>query len=58
MCCGMIVCRFQLADGNQGDGGLCVIPGSHKVYFPCPKDVLIYQRNRGPGYNIPGKARW
>ena len=30
MCCGMIVCRFQLADGNQGDGGLCVIPGSHK----------------------------
>ena len=56
MCCGMIVCRFQLADGNQGDGGLCVIPGSHKVYFPCPKNVLIYQRNRGPGYNIPGKA--
>ena len=56
MCCGMIVCRFQLADGNQGDGGLCVIPGSHKANLLCPDDVLICQRNREPGYNIACKA--
>ena len=31
MRCGMIVCQFQLADVNEGDGGMCVIPGSHKA---------------------------
>ena len=36
MRCGMIVCQFQLADVNEGDGGLCVIPGSHKANFNMP----------------------
>ena len=56
MRCGMIVCQFQLADVNEGDGGLCVIPGSHKANFVCPDDIKNYQRNRELVYNIPCKA--
>ena len=56
MRCGMIVCQFQLADVNEGDGGLCVIPGSHKSNFACPDDIKTYQRNRELVYNIPCKA--
>ena len=40
MRCGMIVCQFQLADVNEGNGGLCVIPGSHKANFPLPQKNL------------------
>ena len=33
---GLTVVAWQLADINPGDGGLCVIPGSHKGNYPCP----------------------
>lgn len=56
MRCGMIVCQFQLADVNEGDGGLCVIPGSHKANFACPEEILIYQEHRELVYNIPCRA--
>ena len=36
MCCGLMTCQHQLADVNPGDGGLCLIPGSHKANFECP----------------------
>lgn len=52
----MIVCQFQLADVNEGDGGLCVIPGSHKANFPCPEEILVYQQNQELVYNVPCKA--
>ena len=59
MRCGMIVCQFQLADVNEGDGGLCVIPGSHKANFTCPDDIKNYQRNRELVYNILARlATW
>src|SRR5260221_1422610 len=29
--CGMVVFQYQLADVNEGDCGLCVIPGSHNA---------------------------
>ncbi|MCX6046426.1 MAG: phytanoyl-CoA dioxygenase family protein [Chloroflexi bacterium] len=56
MRCGMIVCQFQLGDVNTGDGGLCVIPGSHKANFACPEEILIYEQNQEIVYNIPCKA--
>jgi hypothetical protein len=54
--CGMIVCQFQLADVSEGDGGLCVIPGSHKANFACPEDILRYEENQGLVYNVPCKT--
>ena len=38
MRCGLIVCQFYLTDVNDGDGGLCLVPGSHKANFPFPMD--------------------
>ena len=51
MRCGLISFQYQLSDLNPGDGGLCLVPGSHKANFPCPADIvtcdadqeLIYQ---------------
>jgi ectoine hydroxylase-related dioxygenase (phytanoyl-CoA dioxygenase family) len=43
---GMIVVQYQLADQNEGDGGFCCIPGSHKSNFPCPKDILEWEANQ------------
>jgi hypothetical protein len=40
--CGLTVVGVQLTDVNSGDGGLIVIPGSHKSNFPCPQDMRKY----------------
>ena len=32
----LLVVAYALSDVGEGDGGLCVIPGSHKSNFPCP----------------------
>ncbi len=56
MRCGMIVCAYQLADVNEGDGGLCVIPGSHKANFRAPEEILVWQQDRQIVYNVPAKA--
>jgi ectoine hydroxylase-related dioxygenase (phytanoyl-CoA dioxygenase family) len=41
--CGLTVFTFQLTDVNPGDGGLAVIPGSHKGNFRCPPAMLRYE---------------
>jgi hypothetical protein len=56
MRCGMVVLQFQLADVEEGDGGLCVIPGSHKANFSCPQEIRQWEENREVVYNIPAKA--
>ena len=33
---GLTVAAYQLADVNEGDGGFCLVPGSHKGNYPCP----------------------
>jgi len=52
----MIVCQYQLADVNEGDGGLCVVPGSHKANFKAPEELLVWQQDRQAVYNIEAKA--
>ena len=44
MHCGLTVVSIQLTDVNPGDGGLIVIPGSHKSNVACPKEMKLYQR--------------
>ena len=53
---GLIVCQFQLADINPGDGGIAVIPGSHKANFLCPEDIMLYDANQEVVYNVESKA--
>ena len=36
---GLTVAAYQLADINEGDGGLCLVPGSHKGNYPCPTSL-------------------
>lgn len=44
MHCGLTVVAWQFSDTNPGDGGLCLIPGSHKGNFACPQEMRLYQR--------------
>ncbi|MBT20753.1 hypothetical protein CMK17_12410 [Candidatus Poribacteria bacterium] len=56
MRCGLIVCEYYLTDVNPDDGGLCVIPGSHKSNLPCPEDIRMWEANQEIVFNIPAKA--
>ena len=40
---GLTVVVWQFSDVNQGDGGLCIIPGSHKGNYPCPQSMRQYE---------------
>ena len=53
---GMTVFQYQLADINPGDGGITVIPGSHKANFKCPEDIMLYNEDRECVYNVACKA--
>ncbi len=53
MRCGMVVFQFQLADVNEGDGGFCCIPGSHKSNFPMTKEIREWEANQEIVYNVP-----
>ncbi|HET6381967.1 MAG TPA: phytanoyl-CoA dioxygenase family protein [Armatimonadota bacterium] len=54
--CGMVVLQFQLADINEGDGGFCCIPGSHKANFPTPTAIAEWTMDQDVVYNVPCKA--
>ena len=36
---GLTVAAWQFTDVNSDDGGLCLIPGSHKANFSCPTEI-------------------
>lgn len=46
---GMIVVSFALTDVNAGDGGFCVVPGSHKSNFRLPAELTSYAQLAGDG---------
>ncbi|MAG36273.1 MAG: hypothetical protein CL878_08520, partial [Dehalococcoidia bacterium] len=41
---GLTVVSWQLTDVNPGDGGLCLIPGSHTGNIACPSEVKRYEQ--------------
>lgn len=43
---GLTVVAWQLEDVEEGDGGLCLIPGSHKANFACPRPIKLWHRRR------------
>ena len=46
MFCGLTVVEFQLADEGPGEGGLAVVPNSHKANFPLPTSLSFYEEHR------------
>lgn len=42
---GLMVFQYQLSDVNEGDGGFCAIPGSHKSNFVRPDEITMLQQD-------------
>lgn len=38
--CTLLGCNVMLSDHNAGDGGFCIVPGSHKSNFKMPKGMV------------------
>ena len=53
---GLTVASWQLTDVNPGDGGLCLIPGSHKCNFRCPAEIKNWEAHRDLVRHIPCRA--
>ena len=43
---GLTVVAWQLSEVEEGDGGLCLIPGSHKANFACPQPIKLWHRRQ------------
>ncbi|MEE3193077.1 MAG: phytanoyl-CoA dioxygenase family protein [Candidatus Poribacteria bacterium] len=54
--CGLTVVEFMLADEGPGDGGLGLIPGSHKANLSCPRAMKLYQEYRQYVVEVHAKA--
>ncbi|MCS5609305.1 MAG: phytanoyl-CoA dioxygenase family protein [Candidatus Poribacteria bacterium] len=54
--CGLTVVEFMLADEGLGDGGLGLIPGSHKANLSCPRAMKLYQEYRQYVVEVHAKA--
>ena len=37
----LLAASVQLCDHNPGDGGFCVVRGSHKLNLPVPSDLAL-----------------
>ncbi len=53
---GQTVFQFQLRDIESGQGGLAVIPGSHKANFKCPEDIMLYEADQQAVHQVASKA--
>jgi ectoine hydroxylase-related dioxygenase (phytanoyl-CoA dioxygenase family) len=52
---GMVVFQYQLADVNEGDGGFCCVPGSHKANYPLPREIQLWQQDQDLVLNVACK---
>lgn len=53
---GLIVASFALSEVGPGDGGFCVIPGSHKSGFRLPPDIATITDATPPVVHVPLQA--
>jgi hypothetical protein len=53
---GLTVVSWQLTDVNEGDGGFCCVPGSHKSNYPCPAEIKRYEAWRDCVHQVPAPA--
>jgi len=53
---GLLVVEWLLSDVGSEDGGLCVIPGSHKANLACPVPITRLERHRDLVRPVPARA--
>ena len=53
---GLTVVEYMLADEGPGDGGLAVIPGSHKANLPCPQSMKLWEKYQEIVVEVNAKA--
>ena len=53
---GLCVIEYLLADEGPGDGGVCIVPGSHKANLVCPKAMLRWERHQEFVTEVNAKA--
>lgn len=53
---GLTVVAWQLADVNPGDGGLALIPGSHKGNYACPQPIRKWEAHQDVVKQVTCKA--
>ena len=53
---GLTVVEYLLADEGPGDGGVAVVPGSHKANLACPRSMTHWQQHREHVLEVNGKA--
>ncbi len=54
--CELLVVEYALNDVGEGDGGLCVVPGSHKSHFACPSSLASLEKTGSWLQHVPQKA--
>jgi len=42
----LLAVSVAMTETKEGDGGFCIIPGSHKSNMPCPPSVQRYEEHR------------
>ena len=53
---GLCVVEYLLADEGPGDGGVCVVPGSHKANLECPQKMRSWEQYQDYVTEINAKA--
>jgi hypothetical protein len=53
---GLTVAAYQLTDVDEGDGGFCVVPGSHKGNYTCPDSLRRFEQYREFVRPVPCKT--
>ena len=53
---GLTVVEYLLADEGPGDGGVAIVPGSHKANLYCPKEMKDWERHQDHVVEVNAKA--
>lgn len=54
--CGLTVVEYLLADEGPGDGGVAVVPGSHKANLACPREMILGEKYQEHVVEVNGRA--
>ncbi|MCH2661552.1 phytanoyl-CoA dioxygenase family protein, partial [bacterium] len=53
---GLTVVEYLLADEGPGDGGVAVVPGSHKANLACPQSMKFWDSHQEHVLEVNGQA--
>jgi hypothetical protein len=53
---GLTVVEYMLTDEGPGEGGVAVLPGSHKANLPCPQGIIRWEEHQEHVVEVNTKA--